>query len=240
MAKSRLRRSKSRGGGRGGYTLIELMVALVVLSLGLFSVIQLQIVSIRGNTFAEEINQATLIALGVMEEIETQGMMWVDQPTGSPVADNPYATAVPHIITQTSPNMGDPVLFSTLSSVQYFNGCTIATGNDVSNALRINFLGNPGNTAGLAGEAARYRVHYIAHPLTLTQDATVFAGMPPEARDSLVSIKVFVSWYNASHGPKEKYDWTNWDDTGSFTTDQDTYCNRHMVVGTFYLAQRVM
>jgi prepilin-type N-terminal cleavage/methylation domain-containing protein len=236
MAKTRLNRRK----GRGGYTLIELMVALVVLSLGLFSVIQLQIVSIRGNTFAEEINQASLIALGVMEEIETQGLQWVDQPIGSPIADKPYVDAIPQIVTHTTPDPGDPVVFNALSSVQYYNGCTIASGNDLANAQRINFLGNPGSTAGLAGEVARYRVHYIAHPIALTQDPTVTAGMSQEAINSLVSVKVFVSWYNPAHGPKEKYNWTNWDDSSTFTTDEDSYCNRHMVVGSFFIAQNVM
>ena len=51
--------SERVGGGRG-FTLIELMVAMVVLTLGLFSIIHLQVVTVRGHAYARERNEAAI------------------------------------------------------------------------------------------------------------------------------------------------------------------------------------
>ena len=61
-----------------GFTLIELMVALVLLSIGLFSVIQLQVVTVRGGAFARERSEAQALANAVAEEMRARALNWVD------------------------------------------------------------------------------------------------------------------------------------------------------------------
>ena len=65
---------RRRRSGRSGYTLIELMVALVVLSLGLFSILQLQVYTVRGHAYAREKLEALRIAQGVAEELRTRSL----------------------------------------------------------------------------------------------------------------------------------------------------------------------
>ncbi|MBW2700245.1 MAG: prepilin-type N-terminal cleavage/methylation domain-containing protein, partial [Deltaproteobacteria bacterium] len=47
---------------RAGFSLIEVMVAMVILTLGLFAVINLQVIAVRGNTFARARTDAQKIA----------------------------------------------------------------------------------------------------------------------------------------------------------------------------------
>jgi type IV pilus assembly protein PilV len=46
----------------GGFTLLEVMIALVILSVGLLGLAALQLVAIRGNSFSSEMTYATMLA----------------------------------------------------------------------------------------------------------------------------------------------------------------------------------
>lgn len=234
------RRTKNQDRRRAGYTLIELMVAMVVLSLGLFSVIQLQIVSIRGNAFAEELNGASLIAQGVMEEMMTRGLEWVDDGSGSN-ADDLFDGLIPDVSDDitTAPDAGNQLLFSSLQSLTYYKGNQIAASTDVTAAKRINVRGVPGDTTGLDGEAALYRVHYILYPVPFPEDIPD-AAIPAQAQGSLLRVIVFVSWLNRDHGPESEYNWANWDDSSTFNVTADDFWKRHMVVASFFMFQHVM
>jgi type IV pilus assembly protein PilV len=54
---------------QAGFTLIELVVALVVLAVGLLAIAGMQITAIRGNASANVISTKTAVAEGVLEEI---------------------------------------------------------------------------------------------------------------------------------------------------------------------------
>ena len=59
----------SRMRGSGGMTLIEVLAATLVLSLGLLALGSLQITAMRANAYARDLSQATAIAKTCMEEL---------------------------------------------------------------------------------------------------------------------------------------------------------------------------
>jgi len=59
----------SRMRGSGGMTLIEVLSATLVLSLGLLALASLQITAMRANAYARDLSQATAIAKTCMEEL---------------------------------------------------------------------------------------------------------------------------------------------------------------------------
>lgn len=52
-----------------GFTLIEVMIALVVLAAGLLALMTMQIVSIRANAFSSEMTYASMLAQSRLEQI---------------------------------------------------------------------------------------------------------------------------------------------------------------------------
>ncbi|MBW2186490.1 MAG: prepilin-type N-terminal cleavage/methylation domain-containing protein [Deltaproteobacteria bacterium] len=52
-----------------GFTLVELMVALVIFAVGILAVGQLQVTSIRYNSHAQRMSEATMLAQSQMEEL---------------------------------------------------------------------------------------------------------------------------------------------------------------------------
>lgn len=52
-----------------GFTLVELLIAITIFSIGLLAIAAMQITSIRGNSKANIVTSATSVAEGVMEEI---------------------------------------------------------------------------------------------------------------------------------------------------------------------------
>jgi len=68
-----------------GFTLIEVMIALVVLAVGLLALGAMQIVSIRANAFSSEMTYATMLAQSRLEELKN--VPFTDtklQPTAAP------------------------------------------------------------------------------------------------------------------------------------------------------------
>ncbi len=53
-----------------GFTLIEVLIAIVVLSIALLAMAGLQIISIRGNSFGNHMTEATTLAKDLMEEMK--------------------------------------------------------------------------------------------------------------------------------------------------------------------------
>jgi type IV pilus assembly protein PilV len=53
-----------------GFTLIEVLVALVILTVGLLGVTAMQITAIRGNHFSGNLTRATVLAQNKLEELK--------------------------------------------------------------------------------------------------------------------------------------------------------------------------
>ncbi len=54
---------------RNGFSLIEVLIALVLLTVGLLALGGMQIVSIKGNSFSRGVTQATVLAQDKLEEL---------------------------------------------------------------------------------------------------------------------------------------------------------------------------
>ncbi len=58
---------------KSGFTMIELMIAIVIIALGMFAVVSLVAVVIRGNMNSDNMTTATILAQGQMEEAKRLG-----------------------------------------------------------------------------------------------------------------------------------------------------------------------
>ncbi|MDD2542042.1 MAG: prepilin-type N-terminal cleavage/methylation domain-containing protein [Desulfuromonadaceae bacterium] len=66
-----------------GFTLVELLVALTLMSIGILAVVQMQVVALRSNTIAQKLTVATNIAQEVMDDIQSRDLA---DPVGSATA----------------------------------------------------------------------------------------------------------------------------------------------------------
>ncbi len=76
---------------RSGFTLLEVLIAVVILSLGLLGLSAMTIATIRGQAFSEKMTTATNLAQEKMEEIKSSDYTSIT-PASYPVED--YNTIV--------------------------------------------------------------------------------------------------------------------------------------------------
>jgi prepilin-type N-terminal cleavage/methylation domain-containing protein len=223
--------STGHTGGSPGFTLIELMVAMTILAIGLFAIIHMQIITVRGHSYARERTQAYEIAMGVAEELRTWGHGWVELPSGSGydfagtfTSTNPsLATDIISSTLAALPEAGNPLTYANLNSLKSYRGKEISEDFTLKKAKLVNIFGEGASAVELGGVGNIYRVHYVAHPIRLQSTDAV-------GSQDLVRVTVFVSWDNKDHGDRS-YDWTKWGD------DATTYFGRNMVAVTFYLSR---
>lgn len=203
---------------RRGYTLIELMIAIVIVGVGLFPVIQLQLVSMRNSTYSEERTGATMLAQAVADELRTRALKW----TGSTA----FAAVFPDILIDNLPNCQSPLNTATnLRSMQRFRAHNVAAGQPLAQATPVNRMGNTvTNFPNLTGMGAIYRLHYAAYRDCPRPD-------DPAVDDDIIKIIIYVSWDNRTFGHQD-YDWTvGW-------TAADMFWKRHMVSTTVTLRRQ--
>ena len=205
---------------KNGFTLVELMVALVVLTLGLFSVIHLQIVTIRGHSYAREREEAYQIAQGIIEEMKIRNLEWVDLRMLDPDLEE-FDDHSQGLIISPSPLYGNDIDIADIRALRLYGGTDIAADDNPQSAAPINiFARNPTADPGLPGARGAYRVHYVAYHVR------------PENLDGpdldMVRVILFVSWESKDHGTDVDWSGGGWWNTG-------TYWDRHMVSVTAYL-----
>ncbi len=66
-----------------GFSLIEIVVALVLLSIGILAIAGMQMASVRGNFFSSNISQAALLALDQLETLKNQDITSADLRRGT-------------------------------------------------------------------------------------------------------------------------------------------------------------
>jgi prepilin-type N-terminal cleavage/methylation domain-containing protein len=210
-----------RGEDSSGFTLIELMVAMVFLAIGLFSIVQMEVLAIRGSGYARERSEAQLIAMGVIEEFRAQALQWTDL-LGANDFGNVFSGDYQIQLTAT-PVAVPPLLdFQNLRSVLRYMGNQIAAGATFAQAYQINVFGkSPSVANNIEASGALYRVHYIAYPVI-----TDFSTNIPDP--NVVRMSVYVSWDNRDFGNQQ----INWSTAWQNAT---TYFQRNMVTVTFYL-----
>ncbi len=67
-----------------GFTLVEVMIAILVLSVALLALAGLQIVSIRGNSFGNYMTEAITLAKDLMEEMKNREWEQIQGSTDDP------------------------------------------------------------------------------------------------------------------------------------------------------------
>jgi len=72
-----------------GYTLLEVIMAMAILSIGLLAVGYMQITAINSNTTGSKITEGTTLALGKMEELITLRYAHADLTAGNHPDPNP-------------------------------------------------------------------------------------------------------------------------------------------------------
>ena len=77
---------------QSGFTLIEVMIALVILAAGLLALATMQIVSIRGNAFSSEMTYASMLAQSRFEQIQNMAYSAVTPGTTNEVVPAGPAT----------------------------------------------------------------------------------------------------------------------------------------------------
>ena len=197
---------------RAGFSLIEVMVAMVILTIGLFAVINLQVIAVRGNTFARARTDAQKIAQGVSNEIRTRALGWVNSNLGSTNWDGLFTEMR---LTAAPLSDGSNLALANLGSVTTYQEKIIADDSLMASANLIDVAGN-------TGPGAMYRVHFIAHGVPMMPGASV--GADP----NLVRVTVLVSWDSKDHG-RQDYAWNAW---------QANYFSRNMVSVTQFLSKR--
>ena len=69
-----------------GFTLIEVMIALIILAVGLLALMTMQIVSIRANAFSSEMTYASMLAQSRLEQLRNMDYASIP-PTAGPITD---------------------------------------------------------------------------------------------------------------------------------------------------------
>jgi prepilin-type N-terminal cleavage/methylation domain-containing protein len=141
---------------RAGFTLVEVMVSLGVMTVGAMSIIAMQQQTTRANVHARELTTATQIAQNVMERLKLEGVSW-NNVTGNPSQDLVNAPTLRLIVGSTPGN------FMTLAGRTVTNAGVTRV---LSNAF--NYYGDDvdltnANTAKLASVhyCASYRLSWI-------------------------------------------------------------------------------
>lgn len=130
-----------QGRGQGGFTLLEVMVAMSILTIGILSVVAIQYQVVNGNTNANVVSQQVFLAQRVMEEyknnsnpaslrseiranVDQEGLVAGAGRPGGPYTvqvevDNPLGGAVSRFITVTVTRAGGigghPVIIKSLT-----------------------------------------------------------------------------------------------------------------------------
>ncbi len=209
--------------GKAGFTLIELMIAMVIMSVGLFAIVQMEVVSLRGNGYARERMEAMQIARGVAEELRAKGLSWMF----SGGAGNTFAGVLPNIGSHVIDEPAGCAQFGMddLHAMQSYGVNEIAAGSDFNNARLINMDGlGPGvpqviDAGSLETARAVYRVHYLADWVNL-RGPTGSSALSAVSND-IVRIMVYVSWDNKDHG-RQDYNWQS--------SAKEDFWRRHVIM----------
>jgi type IV pilus assembly protein PilV len=80
MGRKKVRKKIS---GRSGFTLIEVMIAILILTVGMLAMALLQVTAIRGGSFANQMTQASIFGQDKIEELKNKSYTDTDLSTGN-------------------------------------------------------------------------------------------------------------------------------------------------------------
>lgn len=97
-------RSQKRGGREGGFTLVEVLVAMTILIFGLLAVASMQISAIRGNYFSGNTSAALTLASQRMEDLLNRN--WNDPIFTDNPANNADLSSITTVDFEDAVNLG--------------------------------------------------------------------------------------------------------------------------------------
>ncbi len=215
---------KTKKRNLSGFTLIELMMAMVVLAIGLTAVVHMTLVTMRGNAYAREVMEAYQIAQAAMEELKVRAMTWVkfSGDTTPGYVDDTSARDLYDVLPASSvvdmPPGGTDLQWTDVRSLISLHGKPIASGTSVADSSTINVHGD-----SASGRRRIYRVHYVANWVPAED------GDPGNSTSNLLKITVFVSWDNKDYGDSN----STW---GTIENDGSNFWDRHMVALSEFLS----
>ena len=92
-------KARSEKGGEGGFTILEVVIAVSILSVGLFAVAMMQTTAIRGNDNAYRVSESTTLAQDRLEALMAMPYSDSDLNIGSAKADPVSPTPPGYTIT---------------------------------------------------------------------------------------------------------------------------------------------
>lgn len=84
---------KKCGSGEEGFTLVEVLAALLLFGIGLLGMMAVEIVATKGNMEAQNVTTATTIAEWWMERLRIEALMWNTGPADINYTDTPLLYA---------------------------------------------------------------------------------------------------------------------------------------------------
>lgn len=72
---TKISRIRLKLGGQKGFTLLELMVAMIVLAIGLLGLAPMFVMSMRGNQFSREVSETAYLAQDRIEQLKNQAII---------------------------------------------------------------------------------------------------------------------------------------------------------------------
>jgi len=69
--------------GREGFTLLEVLIAVTIFAIGILAVASMQLTSIQGNAFGNEMTTATFLAQAQLERMKSVADVSIDLPIGT-------------------------------------------------------------------------------------------------------------------------------------------------------------
>ena len=117
-----------------GFTLIEVMIALIILAVGLLALMTMQIVSIRANAFSSDMTYASMLAQSRLEQLRNTAYESI-----APTADFEYDDPDTHSYTSTK-----GISFTVKRNVEDNTPAT-----DMKTiTMKIDWTGSPAGSAG--------------------------------------------------------------------------------------------
>ncbi len=171
---------------RAGYTVIEVMMALSVLSIGTTGVIAMQKVTLIGNTRARDLATATAIAAAWVERLRYDGLRWTYDPaTGVATLGSTTYLSQPQNVWFVPPPGGPSGTavggMEGLSDVKGMDTVVAAEGAFCVNVRLTNIMNNPIQPAPIpAAMRAEVRVYWLKMHHTTVNPALsgTLAGNP--------------------------------------------------------------
>lgn len=113
-----MRRRRRRSRGQGGFTLIEILVSLVVLTIGMVGIIAMQMTTVKANRLSRELERARVIGYSTMEDLRAKPASTLPAAGTYPTVQTPEGTTYSIAYTAAA-NPIDPGLILVTTTVTF-------------------------------------------------------------------------------------------------------------------------